>query len=139
MYGHRWRIETLFKAVKINLFADILRSDSPQAVCKELCARLIAANIVRTIMLEAGIARAADPFRISFVHAVRAILTFAPPLATEPIWKVPGIYTALLREIASHLIPERDRRNEPRAVRRELKDYPLLRTTKAEWTKHYAA
>ena len=139
MYGRRWRIETLFRAVKINLSADVLRSHSPEAVRKELCARLIATNIVRTIMLEAGIAGAVDPLQIGFVHAVRAILTFAPALATEPIWKLPGIYTALLREIASHLIPERDRRNEPRAVRRELKHYPSLRTTRAEWRKHYAA
>lgn len=139
LYGLRWRIETLFRAVKINLSADVLRSHSPEAVRKELCARLTATNIVRTIMLEAGIVGTVEPFRISFVHAVRAILTFAPAMATEPIWKLPGIYTALLKEISSHLIPERAGRNEPRAVRRELKHYPSLRTTRAEWSKHYAA
>jgi hypothetical protein len=139
LYGHRWRIETLFRAVKINLSADVLRSHSSQAVRKELCARLIATNIVRTIMLEAGIASAVDPLRISFVHAVRAILSFVPALATEPIWKLPEIYRAMLKEIASPLIPERPGRNEPRAVRREIKHYPSLRTTRAEWRKHYAA
>ncbi|MDH4240124.1 MAG: IS4 family transposase [Phycisphaerae bacterium] len=139
LYGARWRIEMLFRSVKINLSADVLRSFSPQGIHKEVASRLIAVNIVRMIMLEAAIENGVDPIRISFVCAVRIILTFAPALATEPIWKLPEIYRTMLREIASHLVPERPGRNEPRAIRRELKHYPSLRTTRAEWRKHYAA
>jgi hypothetical protein len=139
LYGKRWTIETLFKAVKINLSADVLRSLGPEGIRKEVAARLMAVNIVRVIMLEAAIENQVDPIRISFVSAVRAILMFAPALATEPIWKVPEIYKAMLREIASHLVPERPGRNEPRAVRRERKHYPSLRTTRQQWRKRYVA
>jgi len=139
LYGKRWRIETLFREVKINLSADVLRSMCPQAIRKEAAARLIAVNIVRMIMIEAAIEKSVDPTRISFVHAVRAILMFAPALACESIWKLPQIYKAMLVEIGTNLVPERPGRNEPRAVTRERKHYPRLRTTREQWRVAYAA
>lgn len=139
LYGKRWRIETLFKAVKINLSADVLRSLSPAGVRKEAAARLIAVNIVRMIMLEAAMECGVDPIRISFVHAVRAIIIFAPALATEPIWKLPVLYGAMLAEIAAHCVPERPGRDEPRMVTRERKHYPKLKMARQLWRKTYAA
>ena len=139
LYVKRWRIETLFKEVKINLSADVLRSLSIEGIRKEVAARLIAVNIVRMIMLEAAIEGNIDPIRISFVHAVRAILIFSPALATEPLWKLPQIYNAMLKEIAAHIVPERPARNEPRAVTRERKHYPKLKSTREQWRRAYAA
>ena len=139
LYGKRWRIETLFREVKINLSADVLRSQTTEGVRKEVAARLVAINVVRTIMLEAAIENGVDPIRISFVHTVRAIVMFAPALASEPIWKLPEIYKAMLAEIAAHLVPERLGRNEPRAVRRQRQHYPSLKTTREQWRKRYAA
>lgn len=139
LYGKRWRIETLFREVKINLSADVLRSMCPQAIRKEVTARLIAVNIVRMIMIEAAIEKGVDPIRISFVHAVRTILMFAPALACEPMWKLPQIYRTMLAEIGTNLVPERLGRNEPRAVTRENKHYPKLKGTREQWRKAYAA
>jgi len=133
LYARRWRIETLFREVKINLCADVLRSKTADGVRKEIIARLIAVNIVRMIILEAAIEHGIDPLRLSFVHATRAILSFAPALATEPIWKLPSIYQAMLHEIASQIVPQRPGRNEPRAVRRDRKPYPRLRETRHAW------
>jgi hypothetical protein len=139
LYGRRWRIETLFRQVKINLSADVLRSMSPQGVRREVAARLMAVNIVRMIILESAAIEGVDPIRISFVFAVRAILMFAPALACEPIWKLPRIYKAMLIEIGTNLVRERPDRNEPRAVTRERKHYPKLKTTREEWRIAYAA
>ena len=139
LYGERWRVETLFRQVKIELSADVLRSLSALGVRKEVASRLIALNIVRIIMLESAIEHGVDPVRISFVHAVRAILAFAPAMATQPVWKLPQIYKAMLTEIASHLVPDRPGRLEPRAVRRETKNYPRLKVTRAQWRRRYAA
>jgi hypothetical protein len=141
LYARRWRIETLFREVKITLSADVLRSQSPDGIRKEIVARLTALNVVRTLMLEGAAAgQIEDPLRISFVHAVRAILSFSPALGHAPLAMVPGIYHALLVEIASHLNPERPGRLEPRAVRRDHKDYPSLHITRAQWkARHHAA
>ena len=139
IYAARWRIETLFGYTKINMGADVLRSRNPEAVRKEVAARLIAVNIVRMIMLEAANEGGVDPLRTSFVFTVRALISFAPTLAAEPPAKLTCIYAAMLREIAGHIVPERPGRNEPRAVRREVKHYPSLKITRAQWRAAYAA
>jgi len=140
LYARRWRIETLFREVKINLSADILRSRSPDGVCKEIIARLAALNVVRSIILEAAAAaKMEDPLRISFVHTVRAIISFSAALSRVPLALVPEVYHAMLLEIAWHVNPERPGRLEPRAVCREHKHYPSLKMTRTQWRAKHAA
>ncbi len=141
LYAWRWRIETQFRELKILLHANVLRSQSPDGIRKEIIARMIALNVVRILMLEAAtVAQVQDPLRISFVHAVRAILSFSPALGHAPLAAVPGTYHAMLVEIASHINPDRPGRLEPRAVRRDHKDYPSLHITRAQWkARHHAA
>jgi hypothetical protein len=139
LYARRWQIEMLFREEKVALKADVLRSLTADGVRKELAARMVALNAVRAIMIEAAISHGADPFRLSFVHAVRAVIVFAPAMATAPGWKLPEIYGAMLTEIASHRVPLRPGRNEPRAVRREHHHYPTLRTTRRLWRLNHAA
>jgi IS4 transposase len=140
LYARRWRIETLFKELKVNMSADVLRSLTADGIRKEIAARLTAVNVVRSIILQAADQNDVDdPLRISFVFALRAILNFAPALAIEPAWKLPLIYAAMLREIAAHKVRYRPGRNEPRAVRREQKHYPRLTITRAQWRTGYAA
>lgn len=139
VYARRWRIETLFERFKIHLSADVLRSRSADGIRKEFAARCIALNLVHAIIGEAAGPDRIDPMRISFVHAIRAILIFSPPLADAPIASLPPIYGAMLSEIVTHRVPERPGRNEPRAVRREYKHYPALKQTRAEWRARHAA
>jgi hypothetical protein len=140
LYARRWRIETLFREFKITLSADVLRSQSPDGIRKEIIARMTALNIVRSIMLEAAIqAEINDPIRISFVHAVRAVIVFSAALSRVPLALVWDVYEAMLVEIASHANPERPGRLEPRAVRRERKHYPSLRMTRTQWRIGHAA
>jgi hypothetical protein len=140
-YAERWRIETLFRELKITLSTDVLRSQTPDGVRKEVLARLTALNVVRIVILEAAAtAHVTDPLRISFIHAVRALLSFSSALGHVPLWAVPAVYRAMLTEVASHLNPDRRGRLEPRAVRRDHKNYLSLRTTRALWkARHHAA
>jgi len=141
LYAWRWRVETLFRELKITLSANVLRSQTPDGIRKELIARMIALNVVRILMLEAAATGGIeDPLRISFVHAVRAILSFSPALGHAPLTAVPGIYHAMLMEIANHVTSDRPGRLEPRAVRRDHKDYPSLHITRAQWkARHHVA
>ena len=91
-------------------------------------------------MLEAAVkGKMDDPLRISFVHAVRAIISFSAALSRVPLALVRDVYDAMLVEIASHVNPERPGRLEPRAVCREHKHYPSLRITRAQWRISHAA
>lgn len=139
LYLKRWRIETLFRQFKIEGGADILRSQTSTAIYKEIAARVCAINIIRTIMLEAAIAGNVDVSRISFIHAVRAIIAFAPALALQPAEQLPAVYRAMLREIAGHLVPYRQGRSEPRKLTHDPRSYPKLKTTRAQWRKQNAA
>jgi hypothetical protein len=139
LYARRWRIETLFRELKVALKADVLRSLTVENVEKELAARMTALNALRCVMLEAAEAHGEDPLRLSFAHAARAAIAFAPEMASAPAWKLPEIYRAMLKEIASHVVPFRPGRNEPRAVRREHQHYPTLRTTRRLWRIQHAA
>jgi Transposase DDE domain len=139
LYTQRWRIETLLREVKVTLAADVLRSQTPDGIRKEILARLVALNVVRSIMLEASARTDANPRRISFVHAVRAIISFSPALARAPVFLLPHIYQAMLTEIASHVVPCRPGRREPRAIRRDRKHYPALKVTRAQWRQQNVA
>lgn len=140
LYARRWRIEILFRELKINLSADVLRSMTPDGIRKEIAARLTAVNVVRSIMLEAAAQNGLDdPLRISFIFALRAIINFSPALGTEPFWKLRIIYQTMLREIAAHQTDWRPGRNEPRAVRRDQRHYPRLMITRKQWRDAYAA
>jgi hypothetical protein len=139
LYARRWRIETLFRQFKVRLSGDVLRSQSPDQVRKEIAARMLALNVVRSVMLEAAAAEGVDPTRTSFAHAVRALVAFAPAMAMEPLWKLPLIYRAMLAEIAEHVVPLRPGRNEPRTITRDRKHYPTLRCTRKLWKAKHAA
>lgn len=140
LYAQRWQIETLLREVKIDLSADVLRSQTPTGIRKEMIARLTALNIVRTLILQAAQVGDIDPLRISFVDTLRTILSFSATLACAPLLALPELRHAMLAEIAGHVIPKRPGRLEPRYLTRERKHYPALRRqTRAQWRARHAA
>ena len=139
LYLQRWRIETLFKQFKVNFSSEQLRSKSVEGISKEIAARICAINIVRVIMLEAAKENNVALMRISFAATVRTIIAYAPVMALEAAYKLPLIYRAMLKEIASYLVPERLGRIEPRRITHDPKHYPRLTTTREKWRKQYAA
>jgi hypothetical protein len=139
LYARRWRIETLFRRFKVEISADVLRSKSPDAVYKEVAARICAINIVSTIMLEAATANNVDVLRISFIDAIRTIIVFAPLLAIRPLELLAATYARMLFEIAERQVPLRQGRLEPRKLKYCKRHYPPLRTTRAMWRTEYAA
>lgn len=136
LYARRWRMETLFREMKTALGADALRSKVPAGVRKELAARVRALNVVRVLMLQAAQEQGIEPERLSFSHALRAVLVWvlAGGAALAGSWERQH---QALREMAAALVPPRPGRNEPRAKRRETKHYPALRCTRAQWRLNY--
>jgi hypothetical protein len=139
LYARRWRIETHFEDLKVALGVDVLRSETPDGIRKELAARVCAANLVRMLIGEAADRAHIDPGQISFIESCRTILAFAPAMGSAPVRMLPLLYEALLAEIASHRPPFRPGRNEPRQVRRDHRRYPLLRVSRLTWRRTHAA
>lgn len=140
LYSERWRIETMFRELKIAGGADVLRSKKPDGVRNEIAARIMAMNLVRMLMIEAATKHGGgEPTRMSFTAALRHVVSASIRMSTAPAWELSGLYEVMLEDIAAETVPERPGRNEPRMKRRETKHYEALRTTRAAWRQANAA
>jgi Insertion element 4 transposase N-terminal/Transposase DDE domain len=86
LYHERWEIEGVFDEFKTHLRAHstVLRSKTPDLVQQELWGLLLAHFAIRQLMAQAAWARALDPDRLSFTHAVRVIKRKMPQAAAVP-------------------------------------------------------
>ena len=135
LYGRRWSVELFLKDIKITMGMDVLRCKSPEMIQKELTMHLIAYNLLRIVMLEAGRADSPLANTISFKGCLATVRQWAPrfaPLRDRPR-KRAALYRALLRTITAVRVPHRPGRAEPRARKRRPKNYPLLTQPRKEF------
>jgi hypothetical protein len=116
LYGLRWQIETNLRHLKQTLGLDVLRSQTPAGVEKEIVMFVIVYNLVRSVMLAEADRRGIAPDRVSFIDTLRALS-----------WPILGADPPLL------INPLRPGRIEPRLRKRRPKKYSLLRIPRQEW------
>ena len=127
LYAHRWRIELWFRDLKTSMGLEVLRCQSPKMVHKELEMFLIAYNLIRCLMAEAGAQQGVPLDTLSFKGTVDAVRQFAAAIAqARSVKKQKQLWDKLLEAIARDQLPERSGRSEPRAVKRRPKRYALL-------------
>jgi hypothetical protein len=120
-------LELCLRDVKTTLGLEQLRCQSPAMVRKELLAGLIAHNLIRCVMAEAAQSYEAELERLSFKGTVDAVRQFSTALAQARTRKMQqALWQNLLATLARDRVPLRPHRNEPRAVKRRPKPYPLL-------------
>ena len=139
LYAGRWRIETIFRELKVACGADVLRSKTPSGVRKELAARVMAVNLVRSVMIQAAVKHGKEPTRLSFAAALRLVVATSLRMSAAPVRELGALFEMMLDRVAAAAVPERPGRNEPRALTREWKHYPHLRVSRAEWRRSHAA
>jgi hypothetical protein len=106
LYGLRWSVETHFAELKTTLGMRRVKSQTPDGVRKELAVYCLVYNLVRAVMLRAAERQGTTPDRVSFVDALRWLLSAA----------MPG------QDVAALVInPRREGRHEPRVVK-DLQD-----------------
>lgn len=110
LYLRRWRVETDLAHLKTTLGMDVLRCETEAGVLKELTTYAIVYNLVRLVMVEAGLRQGVSPERISFIDALRR-LNCVPSGARLP-------------ELIVN--PDRHGRVEPRCKKRRAKKYPYM-------------
>jgi hypothetical protein len=119
MFAARWQAETNFGYLKQTLKLDVLRSQSPNGILKELHCITIIYNLVRRVMLHAAHRQHVEPNRVSFIDALRWLRR------AQPDDELPELI----------INPDRPGRFEPRVRKRRPKSYPLMTKPRHELKK----
>lgn len=126
-YARRWRLELCLRDLKTTLGMEVLRCKTPDMVEKELLAYLIAHNLVRCIMAEAAGRYEVALERVSFKGTIDAVRQYSAAIAQARNQKMRRqLWEDLLLNLARDLVPLRPNRQEPRALKRRPKQFPLL-------------
>ena len=126
LYRRRWEAELNFRHIKTTLGMELLRTKTPSMARKEMATYMIAYNLIRALMWEAGTRHDADPLRISLKGTIQHFATMAPHMANAPAREHRRLYDELLRLLAREIVPDRPHRVEPRVRKRRPKNYPLM-------------
>lgn len=132
LYGWRWEVELDLKHLKTTLGMDVLRSKTPQMVRKEIYAYLLAYNLLRTVMWEAGTTHARQSLRLSLPGTRQDLNNFTEQLATAPSRKRLLLYRTLLKLIVHKPVPKRLGSHEPKVRKRRPKSYPLMKKPRSQ-------
>lgn len=134
LYARRWRLELCLRDLKTTLGMEQLRCKSPEMVEKELLAYLLVHNLIRCVMAETVACHEVELERISFKGTVDALRQFSAAIAQARSRKMrQQLWQDLLLTLARDLVPERPGRQEPRAVKRRPKPYPLLNKSRHQF------
>ena len=110
---------------------DVLRTQTPEMVRKELLAKLLAYNLIRRLMWEAGVRAGVEPLRLSFKGSLQHVRTFAPLMVALRAPARSELYDLLLVTLASEIVPDRPGRVEPRLKKRRPKSFGWLQRPRA--------
>jgi hypothetical protein len=120
LYGVRWQVETHFAELKTTLKMRKLKCRTVAGVHKELLVYALVYNLAHAVMLAAAARQNVDPDRISFLDAVRWILSALPG---EP---VPELIVN----------PRRPDRHEPRVIKDLQDTYRKMTRSRRDLRRH---
>lgn len=139
LYLHRWEIEVRFRDIKTTLGMELLSTKSPPMIRKEVLMHMIFYNLMRLLMLKAGVVHGVNHRRLSFrgaqqvFHACREGFN---GLAGRPVLRERQSAEMWLR-IAERVVVERPGRNEPRRVKRRPKCTRWMQKPRHEYFEHF--
>ncbi len=110
---------------------DILSCQTPEIVRKEIYVYLLAYNLLRSIMYEAGITFDRKPIRLSLQATRQHLDNFSSKWVDKPRKRVKKMYKTMLKKIADSYEKRRVGRVEPRVRKRRPKAYPLMQEPRA--------
>jgi hypothetical protein len=139
LYVHRWEIELRFRDIKTTMGMELLRTQSPEMVLKEIRMHIIAYNTVRLLMLKAATVHQCSHRRIGFkgvLQVLDACRSGFERVADKPLL-LSREKDNLLTRIAERTVPERPGRNEPRKKKRRPKSYGWLQRPRHSYFEHF--
>ena len=130
LYGLRWQVEIDLRHLKTTMQMEHIQSKTPEMVRKEFYVHLLAYNLIRATLWEAGMKHNAHPLRLSYKGAIQHVLNFVPILAIMKDKET--IYGRMLSIISQDKLLERPFRVEPRMVRSKKPSFPRLTRPRQE-------
>ena len=125
-YQQRWHIELDIRAIKTPMGMELLRCKTPEMVEKEIAVHVLAYNIIRGNLAQAAILHNKIPRQLSFRSAVQLVIQATNQLIVLKGILLDNVMQALFKAIASTPVGLQKRKNQPRAIKRRPKPYPLL-------------
>lgn len=134
-YHVRWEVELAFAEIKTHLATvthgtlhTIFRSKTPEGVLQEAYGLLVAYNLLRELMLEAGTKHNVPALQISFTQTLEVVRRAVPAFESARTNELPALLDQLLLDIADCRIdrPRRPRRY-PRVVKTKLSKWKAKR------------
>ena len=128
LYEMRWNVEIDLRHLKTTMKMEHLPNKTPHMVRNELYMHLLAYNLVRTLMFQAGVTYQVTPVRLSFQATIQHLLNFSGELAHESKPETRRrIHKELLYSISKEQLTNRPGRVEPRLKKRRPKSYGWLK------------
>ena len=132
LYFQRWEIEVDFRHLKTTMQMDVLRGHSPDVVEKEFWAHVLAYNLLRSLMWDAGERYGEMPTKLSLKGAIQHLLPHWPPFRRK---EASEEFDDLLALISVEWLPIRPGRVEPRVQKRRPKQYTFMNKPRHELKK----
>jgi hypothetical protein len=134
LYLSRWNIELDFRTLKGIHGWNRLHCKTPQSVYREVFSGALAFNAVRLMMAKSG-----ERIRtLSHERACCTLIETAWRMADAPAVRLPELYRRALAVIARAILETSDRPPEPRLLAYNLRRFPFLKLTRANWRKAHA-
>ncbi len=132
LYKERWLIELDFRSIKTNMKMEMLRCKSADMVKKEIAVHFLSYNLIRANMARSAVMNQKRPRQNSFMTAVQLFNEIKIQLILQSGNILNHIVKSSLDSMASIVIGKQKRKNQPRAIKRRPKSYPLLNQPRAE-------
>jgi hypothetical protein len=128
LYHQRWQAEIDLRHLKTTMVMEHLLSKTPHMVRNEYYVHLLAYNLIRTLMFQAGTQHGVECLSLSFQATIQHFGNFSSCLANASNDDERGhIYSILLYLVSKEQIPVRPGRSEPRLKKRRPKSYGWLK------------
>ena len=126
LYGYRWNSELDIRDIKQTLKLDHARCKTPQMVHRELWVKLLAYNLIRTVIATAAAQHDKQPRQLGFTLACQTILSSWMMLSDGSCRNAETLCKNALKRIAANQVANRPGRIEPRVLKRRRHRYPLM-------------
>ena len=110
----------------------MLRCKTPEMVKKEIAVHLLAYNIIRGNLAQSAVLHDKIPRQLSFKSTTQLVSQASKQIAVLDVKELTYALLSLLKAIASTVIGLQKRKNQPPAIKRRPKPFPLFTTPRYE-------